>query len=147
MEYDIHRAIPHRAPFLLVDRIIEVDGTKVVAETTISPDDELWSCVYAGHYPGNPITPGVLTLEMLFQAAGVMIYENLKNSGKGDGVPVVTRIQNVKFRKLVRPEDTVTLKATLVEALQNAYFVKATALVGGKTAVQAEFTLALINVG
>lgn len=144
MSYDIKSAIPHREPFLLVDEIIEVDGTSVKAATTLRPDDELWSRIYAGHYPGNPLTPGVLLLEMLFQAAGVMIAEGLKQS-VSTGVPVVTRIQNVKFKNMVRPGDRVELNAKLTDSLANAYYAKGDIKSNGKTVLQAEFTLALVE--
>lgn len=144
MDFDIKAAIPHREPFLLVDEIIEVDGTSVKAATTLRPDDELWSRVYAGHYPGDPLTPGVLLLEMLFQAAGVMIAEGLKQS-TATGVPVVTRIQNVKFKNMVRPGDRVELNAKLTDSLANAYYAKGDIKANGKTVLQAEFTLALVE--
>ena len=144
MKYDMEAAIPHRAPFLLVDEVLEVDGGRISAAVTLRPDDELWSRIYAGHYPGNPITPGVLILEMLFQAAGIMIGESLKGEPL-PGVPVVTRITNVKFRNMVRPGDRVELAASLAERLGNAFYCKGTAKTGGKTAVQAEFALALAD--
>lgn len=144
MSYDIKSAIPHREPFLLVDEIIEVDGTSVKAATTLRPDDELWSRIYAGHYPGDPLTPGVLLLEMLFQAAGVMIAEGLKHSAAVE-VPVVTRIQNVKFKNMVRPGDRVELNAKLTDSLANAYYAKGDIKSNGKTVLQAEFTLALVE--
>lgn len=144
MNYDIKAAIPHRAPFLLVDEVVEVDAGHITARVTVRPDDALWSNVYAGHYPGNPITPGVLLLEMLFQAAGVMIRECLRDTAL-PGVPVVTRINNVKFKHMVRPGDTVELTAKLTERMGNAFFCAGAAKVAGKTAVQAEFALALAD--
>ncbi len=143
-DYDVKAAIPHREPFLLVDRVLEVDAGRIVAETTLRRDDELWSRIYAGHYPGNPITPGVLLLEMLFQTAGVMIYEGMKDNPTG-GVPVVTRINNVKFKNMIRPGDRVELTAELVEKMGAAFFLKGSVKNGGKVAVQAEFALALAN--
>ncbi len=142
MAIDIEAAIPHRAPFLLIDKVIEASGDAIVAETTLRQDDELWARIYAGHYPGNPITPGVLLLEMLFQAAGVLISRRLGDETPA-GVPVVTRIHNVKFKHMVRPGDTVRLEATLTECMSNVFFLKGMVKNGGATAVQAVFALAL----
>lgn len=142
----IKAAIPHREPFLLVDEVLEVDAGHARAATTLRPDGELWSRVYAGHYPGNPITPGVLLLEMLFQAAGVMIHANLKGSALS-GVPVVTRINNVKFKNMARPGDRVDIAVSLAERMGNAFFCSGAATIGGKTAIQAEFALALVEQG
>ncbi len=142
---DIEKAIPHRAPFLLLDEIVLLEPNRIRAAYTLRHDDELWSRIYAGHYPGNPITPGVLLLEMLFQAAGVMIHESLLDKPMV-GVPVVTRIQNVKFRSMVKPGDRVELQADLLDTVSNAFFVKGLVKNDGKTAVQAEFALALAPV-
>ena len=141
MQTDIKAAIPHREPFLLIDRILETGESGIVAETTLRPDDELWSRIYAGHYPGNPITPGVLLCEMIFQAAAVLMA-GLAGAGES-GVPVVTRIQNVKFKAMVFPGDTLEIRASLSERMANAFFMKGSVKKDGRTAVQAEFTVAL----
>lgn len=144
MDYDIQAAIPHRAPFLLVDEITEIGPDAVTAFSVLRPDDELWSRIYAGHYPGNPITPGVLLCEMLFQAAACMVHE----IGRGEvmsGVPVVTRIQNVKFRKIVPPGSRVEIRASLQERVANAFFMKGSVLLDGKTMMQADFAVAMAD--
>lgn len=142
MEYAIEAAIPHRAPFLLLDEVAEISADAVKAFYTLRPDDELWSRIYSGHYPGNPITPGVLLCEMLFQAAACMVHE----LGKGEplpGVPVVTRIQGVKFKKIVPPGSKVEIRAALQERVANAFFMKGSVLLEGKPALQAEFAVAM----
>jgi 3-hydroxyacyl-[acyl-carrier-protein] dehydratase len=146
MEYDIKAAIPHREPFLLLDEITGIGGETLAAKTTLRPDDDLWSRIYAGHYPGSPITPGVLLCEMLFQAAAVLIHELAKNENLS-GIPVVTRIQNAKFKTIVHPGDTVELEVALGERMANAFFLKGSVRRNGKTALQAEFAVALAPEG
>ncbi len=143
--FDIAAAIPHRAPFLLIDRVEEATPLSVRAFTTLRADDELWSRVYAGHYPGNPITPGVLLCEMMFQAAACLVHAigRAEPESIAEGVPVVTRIQNVKFRKIVTPGTEVEIRASLRERLANAFFMKGSVHAGGKAAVQGEFAVAI----
>ena len=146
MAYDIKAAIPHREPFLLLDEIVELSDDSVRAAYTLRPDDELWSRVYSGHYPGAPITPGVLLCEMMFQAAAVMMHERAKKEPL-EGVPVVTRIQGVKFKNMVFPGESVEIRAKLSETMGGAFFMKGSVLKGGKTAVQAEFAVAMALAG
>lgn len=158
MEYDIEAAIPHRAPFLFLDEIIEASPGRVVAFSTPRPDHPLWEKVYSGHYPAMPITPGVLLCEMLFQASAVMVHEMVRTADAADagvlsGVPVVTRIGQVKIRNIVWPGQKLVLDVALSERLANAFFMKGAVKtagpdgspVGGKTVLQAEFAVALAN--
>lgn len=144
MEYNIQNAIPHRGAFLLLDDVIEVSSGRIVAEYTPRPEHPLWSLVYAGHYPENPITPGVLLCEMLFQTAAVMVREIVRDDPL-TGVPVVTRMSQVKFKNIVQPGQKLTLEAKLHERLANAFFMKGTIKAGAKTVLQAEFAVALAN--
>lgn len=136
--------IPHRPPFLLLDTVLELGVDSIRAQTTLRPDDQPWASIYPGHYPDNPITPGVLLLEIIFQAAAVLAAdivgrENLK------GTPVVTRIQNAKFRNMVFPGDTVEVAATLTERAANAFFMKGSMKKDGKEALRCEFAVALAD--
>ncbi|MDR0362209.1 MAG: beta-hydroxyacyl-ACP dehydratase [Planctomycetota bacterium] len=144
MDYDdIKAAIPHRPPFLLVDEIVEMRPDRIVAKTTLRPDDDLWSRIYAGHYPGSPITPGALLLEMLFQAAGVLMAGLVRDDAPVDGVPVVTRVNNAKFKRMILPGDTVELRVRITDTIGAAYCLKGEAVKGGKVAAQAEFALTI----
>lgn len=146
------QAIPHRPPFLLLDEIREISPGAIVAATVLRPDDELWSRVYAGHYPGSPITPGVLLLEMMLQAAAALLGETVgaaaeEEKGKGAetkarGMPVATRIQDAKFRRMVFPGDALEIRAELVERLGSAFFMKGRVTKGGKAAAEARFAVA-----
>lgn len=142
MGYDIQEAIPHRGAFLFLDEILEVSAEHVTAEYTPRLDHPLWALVYAGHYPGSPITPGVLLCEMVFQASAVMVREVLRGEPAA-GVPVVTRIGQVKFKNMVQPGQKLILDVILKERLANAFFMKGTIKANGKPVLQAEFAVAL----
>lgn len=138
--------IPHRPPFRLLDDITEIREDGVCATMTLREDDALWSQVYAGHYPGQPITPGVLLCEMVFQAAAVWMGHRLQQAGdNATGVPVLTKIGGARFKQMVRPGDTVTINAMLDEQISNACYMTGTVKVGGKLAVRVEFAVALVT--
>ncbi len=134
---EILNAIPHRPPFLFVDRIVEISGTKIKTIKEIRPDEP----VFAGHYPGQPIMPGALICESIFQTGAILLSKIM--GGMGEGIPVLTRINNAKFKSIVRPGDTLDIEAELVEKVSNAYFMKGKASVAGKTSVMVEFTVTL----
>ena len=133
--------IPHRPPFLWLDRVLEITDSSIVAEKRIPEDLDL----FQGHYPDYPLMPGVLLCEAVFQAGGVLLAEILisgSNSSDDDPAlakPVLTRIRGAKFKREVRPGDTVTISAKLVERVGGAWFLKGTVRVDGKVAVQVEF--------
>jgi 3-hydroxyacyl-[acyl-carrier-protein] dehydratase len=137
-------AIPHKPPFLLLDRILAETDREVLARTVLRRDDELWSRVYAGHYPGNPLTPGVLLCEMMFQAAAVLARRLAPARGLS-GAPMLTRIQDVKFRGAVLPGDAIDIRVELTEQLANAFFLRGRVAKDGKTAVEGRFSVALIG--
>jgi len=134
---EILDAIPHRPPFLFVDRIVELSGTRIRTAKEIKPDEP----VFAGHYPGQPIMPGALICESIFQTGAILLSKVL--GGMGGGIPVLTRINNAKFKSIVKPGDILDIEAELVDKVSNAYFMKGKASVGGRTSVTVEFTVAL----
>jgi len=136
---EILNAIPHRPPFLFVDKIVELTENKIKTTKVISPDEPF----FQGHFPGNPIMPGVLICESIFQAAGILLSNIL--GGVGGGTPVLTRISNAKFKNIVRPGDLLELQAEVVETVSNASFMKGSASVAGKTAVTVEFAVSIVK--
>ena len=126
-------AIPHREPFLLIDEIVEQSDNRIVCRKRFT-GDEFW---YVGHYPDYPLTPGVLLCEAAMQAGAVLLSKY--TSKEQGGVPVVTRMNNVKFKTMVRPGDMITLEAELHERMADAYFLSAKVTVEGKVAVTFEF--------
>jgi 3-hydroxyacyl-[acyl-carrier-protein] dehydratase len=137
--------IPHRSPFLWVDKVVKLENNTIVAEKVISADLDL----FKGHYPHYPIMPGVLLCEAVFQAGSILISELLGKQSKREetaipkGVPVLTRISGAKFKREVRPGDTITLKVTLKEQVGPAWFLNGQVLVGEKTAVKVGFACTL----
>ncbi|MCL1980161.1 MAG: beta-hydroxyacyl-ACP dehydratase, partial [Proteobacteria bacterium] len=123
--------IPHRPPFLWLDRVLEISGEMIRAETTIRPDLPL----FEGHYPGYPLMPGVLLCEAVFQAGALLIGELMGVKEVMRGVPVLTRIMGAKFKREVRPGDRLEIVATLIERLGPAWLMKGSVRVGGKIAV------------
>jgi len=134
---EILNAIPHRPPFLFVDRIVEISGTKIRTVKEIKPDDP----VFQGHYPGQPIMPGALICESIFQTGAILLSTIM--GGLSGGIPVLTRINNAKFKNIVKPGSTLDIEAELVEKVSNAYYMKGKASVAGKTSVTVEFTVTL----
>lgn len=133
----IKAAIPHREPFLLIDEIVEQSENRIVCRKTFS-GDEFW---YAGHYPDYPITPGVILCEASMQAGAVLLSKLVADAD--DRVPVATRANNVQFKKMVLPGDTVEFEVELTERLSTAFFMTAKATVGGKVACRLEFACTL----
>lgn len=133
----IQAAIPHREPFLLIDAIVEQSEDRIVCRKTFT-GDEFW---YRGHYPQFPITPGVLLCEAAMQAGAVLLSKRVADDPTL--VPVATRANNVQFKKMVLPGDTILIETQLVEQLANAFFMKARVTVDGKVAVRFEFACTL----
>ncbi len=133
----IQAVIPHRDPFLLLDEIVERSDTRIVCRKRFT-GDEFW---YRGHYPQFPLTPGVLLCEAAMQAGAVLLAERLRD--EHGSVPVVTRMNNVKFKTMVRPGDTVELHVELTEQMRGAFFLTARVTVAGKTAVTFDFACKL----
>ncbi len=136
---EILNAIPHRPPFLFVDRIVDLSGTNIRTTKEIRPDEP----VFEGHYPGQPIMPGALICESIFQTGAILLSKMM--DGIGEGVPVLTRINNAKFKSIVRPGSTLDIEAELVERVSNAYYMKGKASVAGRTSVTVEFTVTLTS--
>ncbi|BHH83297.1 3-hydroxyacyl-ACP dehydratase FabZ [Desulforhopalus sp. 52FAK] len=135
---DITRLIPHRPPFLWVDKIISSDSSTITTEKHFPADHE----VFTGHYPGNPITPGVLLCEAIFQSGALLMAQN-GSEKSSDLVPVLTRIHNAKFKRSVLPGDTASISVTIKEVISNVSILKGNLKVNGKSAVQVEFACAM----
>lgn len=145
MDSRIYQTIPHRPPFLFVDEIIEVTETQARARRFIDPQE----AYFAGHYPGNPIMPGVLLCEAVFQTAAVYMTERLRREAAGEDeaarrTPVLARIQDARFKSLVKPGDTVEIEATYKEAIGQFHFMKGRILRDGKAVMSVEFALAMV---
>jgi 3-hydroxyacyl-[acyl-carrier-protein] dehydratase len=134
----IEALLPHREPFLLVDRIVEHFEGGLITEWQVPEDMD----VFRGHYPGNPILPGVLIAEHVFQSGALLIYST---GGGGDqpGTPVLSRIEDARYKRMVRPGETLTCRVSLNDSLANARFCSAKVTCQGETVARLKFTLAL----
>ena len=138
---EILALIPHRPPFLWVDRIVSREPDRIETEKLIPADLE----VFKGHYPAHPLMPGVLLCEAIFQS-GALLIAAAQAGGEGRaGVPVLTRINNAKFKREVHPGDKVAITVTVQERVGPAWFMSGKLAVGGKTAVTVDFACALVE--
>lgn len=131
---EIKKIIPHRYPMLLIDRVEElIPGEKAVAKRNVTINEELFN----GHFPGNPVMPGVLIVEALAQTGAVALLSLPEFKGK---TAYFGGIKSAKFRKVVRPGDSLRLEVTLEKVRNNVGLGKAIATVDGKKACTAELT-------
>jgi 3-hydroxyacyl-[acyl-carrier-protein] dehydratase len=131
----IEEILPHRPPFLLLDEVLELEpGSRVVARKTVREED----C--AGHFPGNPIMPGVLMVEALAQAGAVAVLVEPENRGK---LALFAGIDDVRFKRVVRPGDELTLECEIDQVRGPVGRGKARATVDGKLAVRGTLTFAV----
>jgi 3-hydroxyacyl-[acyl-carrier-protein] dehydratase len=132
---EIIRRLPHRYPFLLVDRVIElVDGERVVALKNVSANEPF----FEGHFPGRPIMPGVLICEALVQTGGLLASCSKDGLPEGRGI-VLAGLEHVRFRRRVVPGDQLRLEVELLHKHRPLWKMKGRAIVDGKVAAEAEF--------
>lgn len=131
---EIMKILPHRDNMLLIDDAVNNDGT-AVAHYTVRGDEFFLK----GHFPGNPIVPGVILCEILAQSACVLM-QDVMTEGK---LPVYTGLNNVKFRSPVKPGDTVETHCRIKRAKHPFYFAEGTLCVGERLCVSAEFSFAV----
>jgi 3-hydroxyacyl-[acyl-carrier-protein] dehydratase len=134
---DIIRRLPHRYPFLLVDRVIALaDGERLVAIKNVTANEPFFS----GHFPGRPIMPGVLICEALVQAGGLLASCSRAGLPAGKGV-LLAGLEHVRFRRRVIPGDQLRLEVELVHKRRPLWKMKGQALVEGNVAAEAEFLI------
>ena len=132
----IQRILPHRYPFLLVDRVVEIDGAKSgvgIKNVTMNEPQ------FTGHFPGNPVFPGVLMIEAMAQTAAVIVGVDLDLADKNLKVYFMA-VDGVKFRRMVTPGDTLRMKVEVLRGGGKVWKFKGTATVEDELACQCEFT-------
>ncbi len=129
-----------------MDQIVDITEIKITTEKRVKPNESF----FKGHYPGNPIMPGVLVCEAVFQSGAMLLSSTCKNSVsskiESKGVPILTRIKDVKFKNIVRPNDLLQIQVELAEKIGGTCFMKGVARVDGKVAVRVEFAVTIANV-
>ncbi|MCH8251756.1 MAG: beta-hydroxyacyl-ACP dehydratase [Planctomycetes bacterium] len=137
------QSIPHRPPFLYVDEIVEVSRDRIITTKFVDPQSDF----FRGHYPEEPVMPGVLLLECCFQAGALLIAHRIGDGEAARGIPVLTRIRDARFKRIVRPGETLRVEATLEDELDAAYHLRGTATVGDEVAVHVGFSCMLAPQG
>lgn len=139
---EIMEMLPHRYPFLLVDRLeIEVAGEKGIGLKNVTMNEEF----FQGHFPNNPVMPGVLQIEAMAQTAGAIVVEAIGDyKNKKIGVYFMS-IDGVKFRKPVKPGDQLKIHVEKIKARRNVFVFKGECKVDGATVSEAEFTAMIVE--
>jgi len=130
--------IPHRPPFLFVDEIVSESAQGLVARRTFRTDEDF----YRGHYPGAPITPGVLLCEAVFQTGGLFMARTMAGQGSPTGVPLLAKIGDVRFRNSVYPGETITIEVKLKESLGGFTMMSGSIKCGDRRVLTVDFTVA-----
>ncbi len=125
-------AIPHRPPMLLVDTIVEQSENAIHCRKTFRADEFF----VQGHFPNYPLVPGVILCECALQSGAILLASKTPSNG---AVPVATRLDGVKFKKMVRPNDTIDIHVTLNDVVSTAYFLSGKIIVNGKVAARLDF--------
>lgn len=133
---EIQKILPHRYPFLLVDRILEINESKIVGQKNVSANEPF----FQGHFPGYPVMPGVLIIEAMAQVGAVWILNKPEYKGK---IAFFAGINNARFRKQVVPGDQLIIEVEVLKLRGKVGKAKGIALVDGKVAAEAEFMFAI----
>jgi 3-hydroxyacyl-[acyl-carrier-protein] dehydratase len=135
---EILKRIPHRPPFLFVDEIVSETAEALVARRTWRAEEDF----YSGHYPGAPITPGVLLCESVFQAGALHLSRILAAQGAPPGVPLLVKISDVRFRSPVYPGDVVTIEVRKKDAMAGFYLMTGAMKRGDTRVLTVDFSVA-----
>lgn len=135
--------LPHREPFLFLDEIVEMTEGTVRARRRVRPEEPQ----FEGHYPGKPIMPGVLLCETVLQAGAYLMASKMGETSDMKGAPVVTRMNSVKFRKMVKPGDELDITAEHKRSMMGAHMLAGRIKCEGKLVCSLEFTVMLVDEG
>lgn len=132
---------------LLLDEIVSIEESRIVCRKTFRKSEFF----VQGHFPGDPIVPGVIQCECCLQAGAALLFDKAAANEDGDDeqtgevVPVATRLDAVKFKRMVRPGDTIDLDVTLNDQVSNAYYMTGKVLLGGKVAARLDFACSITS--
>ncbi len=140
MSDSVTELIPHRPPFLFVDEIVSETADSLVARRTFRADEDF----YRGHYPSQPITPGVLLCEAVFQTGALLMARRAKAAGAGEpgGVPLLARVSDVRFRNPVFPGETIEITTKIKEIVGGFTMMAGSIKSGDKRVLSVDFAVA-----
>jgi len=137
--YEVRNYLPHRYPFLLVDRVVEcVAGKHIVGLKNVSTNEPFFN----GHFPDRPIMPGVLHIEALAQASGILAFSTMGIKPDDNNWFYLAGIDQARFKRIVIPGDQLKLRVEILRQKRGVWFFKAEATVDGKLATEAELIIA-----
>ncbi|MDO4550091.1 MAG: 3-hydroxyacyl-ACP dehydratase FabZ family protein [Planctomycetia bacterium] len=147
----IYQSIPHREPFLFVDKILECTDSKIVCQKTFTGEEGF----FQGHYPETPIVPGVILCEAAMQAGAIMLSRNMQKDGRvtikngtadaGGKVPVVVKMNDVRFRQIIEPGDTIQISVVTENSVPRAHKMSATVTKNNLLAVKLSFVVMIVE--
>ena len=140
---DIMRHLPHRYPFLLVDRVLELaKGERIVALKNVTMNEPF----FPGHFPNHPVMPGVLIIEALAQAAGILAFQSADMPVTENTVVYFVGIDNARFKRPVTPGDQLRLEATITKNMRGIWKFTTQAVVDGQVACEADLMCTLLTI-
>ena len=135
---EILSLLPHRYPFLLVDKILEQEENKIVAVKNVTINEPF----FQGHFPGHPVMPGVLIIEAMAQVGGVLMFSKEENKGK---IPLFAGIDKARFKKPVYPGDQLIIKVEIIKMVMGVGKAKAEAYVDDELVASAELLFTVVK--
>jgi beta-hydroxyacyl-ACP dehydratase FabZ len=140
-EMDVLELLPHRYPFLLVDRVVEAESRqRIVAIKNVTHNEPF----FPGHFPGDPVMPGVLIVEAMAQAAALLGFQDKKSRGES-GLVVLMGLDKVRFRKPVRPGDELRLEVVVKRAGSKVWVAEGEARVGEALVASAQISASFVE--
>ena len=133
--------MPQREPFLFVDRVVAITDDSIKTEKQVKADEPF----FAGHFPDRPIMPGVLICEAVFQSSSILMSKRAGTPSDDERIPLITRISNVKLKRVVLPDDLMKVEVKLKEVVGQAAYMAGKVKVGEKTVLTIEFTAMLVT--
>ena len=140
VDKEILNRIPQKEPFLFIEKILDRTDNSILANLELTGEEDF----FKGHFPGNPIMPGVLMCEACFQT-GALLMSYQFDEGLSNKTAVVSRINNTKFRSMVKPGDTLEISVNLTERLDNAAYMKGQIKSNGKKVLNIDFAVTLVE--
>lgn len=136
---EILEYLPHRYPFLLVDRVLEIDGERITALKNVTMNEPF----FPGHFPTHPVMPGVLIVEAMAQVAALLSFKSMGVKPDENSVVLFAGIDKARFKRQVVPGDQLVFEVEIVQKKRNIYKYKGVARVEGQIAAEAELMCAL----